>query len=159
MNTFRTGKKGQMVGISVLIAVIALMVPMAIALAGSDETEITFSGEQRPPPETQVGNTLDFEVTSGGPGFWGLTGSGVFFRASTGIAESFTIIDSTMVGSSIFLFEAPRKLKINIQLDAIGTPHGIRVTIRPADFELNGLFGFNSSRGAEFDLRMELKAQ
>ncbi|MCH7972235.1 MAG: hypothetical protein IH960_14530 [Chloroflexi bacterium] len=154
--------------VSVLVAVVALMVPMALALAGSNETKIAFSGERIFSPSPFVGDTLEFEVDNAGPGLSGLSGSGEFFDASESVTEPFVITDSsieripTPVGGytdAIVLKDGDLVTRVTIEFDAAspsGPPNGMRVRY----FDSSGTFkGVYNTRFSLFELELEVKAQ
>ena len=161
METMWKVLRRKLVGLSVLVAVIALMVPMAVALAGSDETTIEFSGERTFSPF--VGDTLEFTVDNAGPGLSGLSGSGEFFDASTGVTQPFVITDSsiesipTPVGGftdAIVLKDGLVK-RVTIELDAAPS-NGVRVRY----FDSSGTFKavYNTRFRNIFKLELEVAA-
>ena len=168
METMWKVLRRKLVGLSVLVAFIALMVPMAVALAGSDETKIEFSGERIFSPF--VGDTLEFTVDNAGPGLSGLSGSGEFFDASTGVTQPFVITDSsiesipTPVGGftdAIVLKDGLGRRVITIELNAartLGPPNGVRIRYfdPTAIPRFKGVF---DTRFNLFDLELEIKAQ
>lgn len=151
--------------LSVLVAVIALMVPVAVALAGGDATKLEFSGERTSPTPT-FGDTLEFTVDNAGPGLSGLSGSGEFFDASAGVTESFVITDSSIESipapgggftDAIVLNDALGVRRVTIELNAKSNqapPNGVRVRYFNPNFE----GAFNSRGGSIFDLELEVDA-
>ncbi len=155
---------------SVLVAVVALMVPMVVALAGSDETEIKFSGERTFPLSPSVGDTLEFEVDNAGPGLSGLSGSGEFFDASEGVTEPFVITDSSIesipnpVGgfTDAIVLKDGLLRRVTVEFDAaiaMGPPNGVRVRYFFGPSGTPRFIGaFNSKGGSIFVLELKLDA-
>ena len=167
METLRKVIRSKMVLFSLLVAVVGLMVPTMIVLAGGDDVKLEFEGERTFPTSPFFGDTLEFEVDNAGPGLSGLSGSGEFFDASAGVTEPFVITDSSVesitvpggeLRDAIILKDGLGVWRIFVQLNfpsPVG-PNSVRVRYFDSSGTLKSL---HDSRFNLFELELKVDTQ